>query len=177
MNFLDFIDEQCLLGFTGKINILSAESAQFHGAIYLLSGIMVNAYFEGGKGTRALTNMVVSIQENEEKYKFISEPEIIEKSEVSFHVIFQDFKDNIFQKASQIQASQKHRPPENLKILLKEEFLVTGDEITRQEFTVMNTVSDFSKISDIYKNSTLSDSETTDALVLLRKKGAFTVQS
>jgi len=177
MTFLDFIDEQCLLGFTGKINVLSTETAQFHGVIYLLSGILVNAYFEGQKGTRALTNLVVSIQKNTDSYKFISEPEIIEKSEVVFHVIFLDFKENIFPKANQIQAAQKHRPPENLKIVLKEEFLVTGEEISRQEFSVMNVVSDYSKISDIYKNITLSDSETTDALVSLRKKGAFIVQS
>ncbi len=71
--------------------------------------------------------------------------------------------------------AKKLRPPNGLRLVLNDEFVIKGGEIGQEEFGVMKVITDFNKVEDIYVNCPLQEHQITLALVSLRKKGALKV--
>jgi len=177
VRLLKTIEEQAVFGFSGKVNIMDAQSGQYYGAIYLDNGLIVNAIFKGVRGRKGLMNGFIYSLTNEERIKHVVEPELIDEDlkifEISFDLFVEEFK-SIY---SEYQEVKKLRPPESLRVVLNGEFVVAGSEVTSSEFDVMKTISIFNKVRDIYDNCPLMEVEITRALVGLRKKKAIKVVS
>jgi hypothetical protein len=75
----------------------------------------------------------------------------------------------------QYQEASKYRPPENVKILIESSFLREKNEVTPQEYEVLEVITEWSKPFDIYQHCDLLDHEVTWALVSLRKKKALKI--
>lgn len=171
---LHTVEEQIIINFTGKVNVLSAETKQHLGAILLLDGQMVNAKYLGSEGLKAFYNMC--IDENQGKvFEIVVEPEIIDKREKKIDHPFSVLKRRMYEMVSKYKEALKQRPPNNLKLVLVPEFIKNDQDVTREEYSLMCTLSDYSLVSDIYRKSPLLDYEITNALVQLRKKNAIKV--
>ena len=56
---LNTIEEQVIINFTGKINILNSENKQMLGAILISDGQLVNAKYMGVEGVKAFYNACI----------------------------------------------------------------------------------------------------------------------
>lgn len=173
-HLIRILDEQVSVGFTGKVNILDPDTNQLLGAISLLDGDIVDSRYKGVKGLKSFFNLCVDEFENI-SLKYIVEPELIEIGINTIHYPYSILKRKIAEVVEQFRASKSNRPPNDLKILIKPEFIVDGEEVINQEFDLLSTISDYNRVGDIYKECDLLDYEITNALVLLRKKNALKV--
>ncbi|MBY0414389.1 MAG: hypothetical protein K2Q18_09495, partial [Bdellovibrionales bacterium] len=71
--------------------------------------------------------------------------------------------------------AKKLRPQGHLKLVIDPEIILSKEELNPQEFDVLGVITEWCKVSDIYKYSKLMDFEITHALVSLRKKRAIKV--
>lgn len=168
------IEEQVIINFTGKINILNPETKQILGNVLLIDGDLVNTKYQGTQGIKAFYNLC--IEENMGKdFDVIIEPEIIGKHERKIDHPFSVLKRRMYEMVSKYKEALKNRPPNNLKLILIPDFLRGQEEVSGEEYSLMCTMSDYNLVSDIYKHSPLLDFEITNALVMLRKKNAIKV--
>lgn len=174
-NLIEVLKEQASFGFTGKINLLSKETDQFLGVIYQQEGIIVGAAMNELRGKKALLKMVFDDVDDNQHFKFIVEPEILEESVFSMKLKFEEIRKLAQTHYQEYQQSKKLRPAPNLNLVIDPEIIVSKDELTAEEFDVLATLTEWSKVSDIYKYSKLMDYELTMALVSLRKKKAIKV--
>ncbi len=174
MGLIEIIKEQTDFGFTGKINILGKNS-QFLGAIFLKDGVLVNATFESQIGERSLKKAIFEDLESKDFYKFIVEPEIVSEEKVVFEISFEKLNEQVANEYSQYQKIKKLKPPLNLDLIISPEIITNEFEVTASEFKLLEVISEYSKVADIYAHSDLLESEITLALVELRKKRAIRV--
>ena len=171
---LETIEDQVIINFTGKINILGQENKQHVGAILLIDGQLVNAKYLGSEGMKAFYNVCID-EHMGKKFDIIVEPEIIDQRERKIDHPFSVLKRRMFEMINKYKAALKNRPPNNLKLILVPDFVKGSDDVSREEYSLMCTMSDYNLVSDIYKKSPLLDYEITNALVLLRKRNAIKV--
>ena len=175
MSLLQTIEEQVTFGFTGKVNALLENSGQYFATIYLEEGILVGCQYKGVNSFRSLVALIFDDVRNIKKFKYVVEPEIVEKNSMTFEEKFSAVRSKIqtlFGKYKQIEGLI---PPMDLKLVINSNFINRGDGLTRAEFDVLSTITEFSRVQDIYKESKLYDHEVTIALVNLRRKKAIKV--
>jgi len=107
--------------------------------------------------------------------KFAVEPEVVGDNEVIFSLEYQEFVDTGQKIFQAYKSSKRFRPPEHLKLVLDPDFVAKGQPVSYVEFELMGTISDFSRVSDIFNESKLLEYQINNALVSLRQKGALKV--
>lgn len=175
MSLTAILTEQEHFNFTGRVNILDKKSAQFLGVILQEEGMIVNARFQAHRGKKALFMIALDDFENPKRYRFVVEPEIIEDADRSFSLAIKDYTEKAQELIEKAQQSRKLRPPLDLRLALVGDFLIKGEQVDANEFSLMTTISDYSKVEDIYQYSPLFEFEITNALVSLRRKKALKV--
>lgn len=175
MSFLHTIEEQVAFGFTGRINVLDNETSQFLGVVLLLDGLLIHSHYQELAGEKAIYRIIIDDVSDIKELKYIVEPEIIEKGQGSFELDFLTLKKNGEKAYNSFKNSKSLRPPDNINLILKPSFIIEGENVSEREYELMSTISDYSKVKDIYENSSLLEHEITTSLVGLRKKGALKV--
>jgi hypothetical protein len=153
------------------------DTGQFVGQLMQDNGSVVNAICAGLRGKNALGKLFMDAQRRPFQYKIIVEPEIIAPGEIVFRMNLEELYAYLKNYSEDEQATIKLRPPLDMRVLIRGEFIVSGDIITEDEYEAILTIVDYAKVEDIYKHSTLSESQVTRALIGLRKKGALKVVS
>lgn len=177
MNLISAIEDNASFGFTGKINILLKDTGQFKGVIYQRDGRIVQAEFEGQTGKKALIKSVVANQSQDNKYKFVLEPEVIEEGMVAFSLDLEQLYEEVSEYLKNLNKIKSLKPPGNLKLMPRGEFIINGAEVTKSEFELLKLMTEYSTVNDIYEHCKLEDLEITLSIVALRKKGAIKVIS
>lgn len=171
---IEVLDEQAVFGFTGRINIVLKSNRQYFGAITQKDGLIVDAQFKKLHGKKALFSLLIE-DLSSDTYQYIVEPELVEEKDCTMSLSLKELKKQGAHIYQQFQASQKLKPPGDLRLMINSGFIVDGPSVTADEFQVLATLTEFSRVSDVYKHSSLLDYETTNSLVSLRKKGALRV--
>ncbi len=171
---INLIDEQVVLGFTGKLNFLSHFNRQYLGHILFKNGEVVQASFNKSNGMKALFQIILQ-EEVGNKFNLVLEPELVDEKENTIHKPFSELKLMFTDLLSAHRESIKFRPPENIKIVIDAEFLEDSLPVTPQEFEVLKTLTEWSSPKDLYENCQLFEHEITMALVSLRKKEGLKV--
>jgi hypothetical protein len=172
---LETLKDQTAFGFTGKINFLLKESGQFLGVIYQKDGFIVGAQYGELGGMKAILKMTLEDFHNDQKYKFIVEPEVIGAELQSIKLTHEEVKFEAEKCLQQHFLAKKLRPADHLKLVIDPEVIVSKEELSPIEFDVLSTMTEWCLVSDIYKNNSLMDYDITNALVSLRKKRAIKV--
>lgn len=173
-HLIHILDEQASVSFTGKINVLNPATKQIHGSILMYEGEVINTLYKSISGIKAFFNLCIDEFESVE-LSYIVEPELVDINSRQIHYPYSVLKRKIAEVVENFRASKSNRPPNNLKILIKPEFIGLGEGVTGIEYDLLTTISDYNKVEDIYKYSNLLDYEITNCLVSLRKKNALTV--
>jgi len=174
LNLITTIEEQMSVRFTGKVNILSNFNRQYLGHILFKDGDLIQVIFQVHKGLKAFYQ--VAIQEfTLHSLQYIVEPEVVEDKERQIHFPFGVIKNRLNEVLQQYQASIKLRPPENVKILINSDFISSSRPVSSLEFQVLDTLTEWSAVNDVYQQCELLDHEITNSLVSLRKKGALKI--
>ncbi len=174
MSLIKTLADQAALNFTGRVNFLDRSNGEYLGKASLIEGDIVFAQYRKGVGKPALFNCLIDEMEKSD-ISFVVEPEIVHHSEAIFLLTYDDFL-VVGQKIYQAYcSSKKFRPPENLRLIINPSFIPKGPEISYSEFETLTVISDFNKVSDVYKESPLLEFQTVNSLVSLRKKGALKV--
>lgn len=168
------MDEQASVKFTGKLNILSNFNRQFLGHILFLDGEVIHAKFNAQEGVKALYQLYVQ-EFSLNSFHYVVEPELISPAERKITIPYSNLKTMLKNVLSEYQSSLKQRPPENVKILIDAKFVESLDQVTKEEFEVLATLTEWSKPFDVYQHCGLLDHEITKALVSLRKKNALKI--
>lgn len=173
MSLINSLTEQATFSFSGRINVLHAETKQFLGTIQMKDGLIVDSFYRGMEGKNSLFKILIEDMTDAFPLKFIVEPELIENESFSYSV--SDFTKEARRHYENFLASKKLKPPGHIKLLIKGDFMLHGSQVNSTEFQVLKVISDYSKVDDIYNESGLMEYEVTNALVSLRKKGALRV--
>ncbi len=173
MSLINSLTEQATFSFSGRINVLHAETKQFLGSIHMKDGLLVDSFYRGMEGRNSLFKILIEDMSDVLPLKFIVEPELIEDGSFSYSV--NDFKTEARKQYENYLASKKLKPPGHIKLLIKGDFVLHGAKVESSEFQVLKVISDYSRVDDIYRESGLMEYEVTNALVSLRKKGALRV--
>lgn len=144
------------------------------GVIFIKDGDIVESEFTEVSGQKAFYRLVIQEFNPTANLKYIVEPELVNKIR-KIHYPYSVLKRKSSEVVTEYKKSIKLKPPGNLKVLIDESIVTNGTNVSETEFRLLNTISDYSKVSDIYKNSELLDFEITNSLVSLRKKRALKV--
>lgn len=174
IKFIPVIEEQMSVGFTGKVNILSPFNHQFLGFLLFKDGQVINTKYQNKEGLRAFYHL--GIREHcLDKHQYIVEPEIVNEDEKRIHFPFTVLKSKLDQQIKIAEEVQKFRPPQHLRIVVDPRIISKDFECTPEEFKVLGTLTEWNKVEDIYEHCSLLEHEITNALVILRKKGALKI--
>lgn len=171
---VNILDEQISVGFTGKVNILNKVNKQHLGVITLYEGEVYHASFQGSEQLKAFYNIFIKEIDSDE-LSYVVEPEVVNPYARTIHYPYKILKQKVSEVISAYKLSRDKRPPDNIKLMIKPEFIKDGDKVTPEEFRLLTTISDYNLVKDIYKNCDLLDYEITNALVSLRKKDGLVV--
>ena len=175
MGLLEILNEQSAFGFTGRINVLVKSNGQLFGVIYQNEGTIVDAESQSLNGLRALYKMIFTDVESQDFLKFIVEPEILKSENLQLNISLDELKSDASKKFQEYIAAKKLRPPANLKLVIDPEIIVNTNQVSPEEYDILSLLTEWSKVSDIYKYSNLLEYEITNALVALRRKKAIRV--
>ncbi|MBY0516114.1 MAG: hypothetical protein K2P81_04355 [Bacteriovoracaceae bacterium] len=168
------LDEQVLVNFTGRVNVLDRLTHQMLGVVVLKEGQVYRCQYKGVMGLKAFYNIVVEGAQLQPQ-EFIVEPEIIEEKDRQIHFPYSVLKNKTAEVLSRYQAVSRMRPPDNVKLMAKAEFLTSRDDVDEAEFQVICALSEWNSVKDLYIHCPLLDYEITESLVSLRKKNALQV--
>lgn len=174
---LSVLDEQSSMGFTGKVNILQAQNSQSYAVILMLEGKVINCLSATRSGEKALLDMVFEDVSNSKKFKIVVEPELVTAAEGQLDLSVDALKKKARHLYENYLNAKKLRPKQELKLILNPDFIIAGEDIGPDEFDVLSTISDYSRVRDIYDHCPLMEYEVTRALVSLRRKGALKVMA
>jgi len=172
MRIFDIIEDQRIVNFTGKLNILKKTSGESVGTIIFFDGEIINTEFRSMSPLRGLIHLCIE-SETEENIKFIVEPELIEINSKKITMPFSVIKKKINTSFNKFIEAKSLRPPNNLKILPKPDIMRSEEIVSPDEFSILCTLSDYNNVSDIYIHNELMEYEITNALISLRKKNAI----
>jgi hypothetical protein len=175
MGLTEILKEQAVIGFTGRINALSADNRRYLGVILFSEGTIVSAEYKNAKGPRSLYKLFLDDFATSEPIHFVVEPEVVSFSQHLFSLSFEEFKKQAEDLIEKARKSHDLRPPMNIKLTVNGAFITDGASLTGEEFSVLCTISDYNNIKQIYDSSHLYEFEVTEALISLRKKGALKV--
>jgi hypothetical protein len=175
MGLLEILNEQSAFGFTGKINVLVKSNGQLFGVVYQNDGTIVDAQSQSLEGLRALYKMIFTDVESQDFLKFIVEPEILKSENFQLEISLDELKSEASKKFQEYIAAKKLRPPDNVKLVIDPEIIVDANQVSPEEYDVLSLLTEWSKVSDVYKYSNLLEYEITNALVSLRRKKAIRV--
>ncbi len=176
-SLLKHIEEQSLISFTGKINVLKPENNQHIGIVFLKEGDIVECNYGGKYGKKALFSLSFDEVEAKDFHKFVVEPEIIKDSQIRFTYTFDEFYEKMQERYEVYQKIKRLKPPNYLRLGIDPNFIKPEckTKIDGFEFDVLSAMVGAKKVSDIYLNCPLYDYEITGALITLRKKKAIRV--
>ncbi len=174
MSLIKTISDQVHLGFTGRINILTKDTGKYLGRVTLRDGVIVFTQFKETIGKPALYHCLIEDLESDH-LKFAVEPEVVGDNEIIFNLEYQDFVDTGHKIFQAYRSSKKFRPPGDIRLVIDPDFVAKGQEVNYVEFELLSTISDFSRVSDIFNESKLLEYQISNALVSLRQKGAIKV--
>ena len=166
--FEDF-DEQALVCFTGKLNILSLPTNQFLGEIIFYEGEIINAKMGAVEGLKALVNLCLE-REKENGNKLVVEPELIDSIVNKINTPLGDLKRRLAELCERYIETAKQRPPSRVKLVARAEVIESKIDISPSEFSLLCTLSDYSLVDDVYQHNEMFDYEITEALGSLRQK-------
>jgi hypothetical protein len=175
MGLLEILNEQSAFGFTGRINVLVKSNGQLFGVVYQNEGTVVDAESQSLNGLRALYKMIFTDVEFQDFLKFVVEPEILKSENFQLSISLDELKADASKKYQEYIAAKKLRPPANVKLVIDPEIIVNTNQVSPEEYDVLALLTEWSKVSDIYKYSNLLEYEITNALVSLRRKKAIRV--
>lgn len=173
LEILQTLDEQIVSGFSGKINLMESNTSQILGCFYLHRGELINAKYRGSEGLKAFYSACIDGQSS--GIKCVVEAEIVDLREKKIHSPLSVLRRRLVEVADKTAQAQDSRPPDNLKLLINPSIMHSDSNVERIEFSVLCTLSDYNKVSDVYKFNPMLDYEITNALVSLRQKGAIKV--
>lgn len=171
---LGVIEEQIAVGFTGKVNILATFNRQYLGHILFKNGEIIQVNFNTHNGLKAFYQLIVQ-EYSLQSFDYIVEPEVVEDHERKIHYPYSVLKNKLVDVIKLYRESLKHRPPDNIKILIDARFMEKEAAVSPEEFEVLEILTEWNSPYDIYHHSHLLDHEITMALVSLRKKGALKI--
>lgn len=171
---LSIFEEQVAVGFTGKLNVLSTFNHQFLGHVLFQNGQVVQAKLDDYTGMKALYHLLLQ-EAALQSHQYVIEPEVVEEREDFFQTPFPILKSQLIEWVKLHHETLKHRPPENVKILIDADFLEDTLPVTPSEFEVLASLTEWNRPYDIYQHCSLLDHEITTALVSLRKKSALRI--
>ena len=170
--FVDKVEEQRSVYFTGKINILLASSKQLKAQIYLIEGEIVNVRYSGIEGIKAFYNLCFNLHQSD---IFIVEPELVSLDKVKIKSNFGSLIKTYLNLEEQFKEAESKRPPKNLKVLINSDLITQDTNIDSDEYELLCSMSDYNLVEDIYKYCKMLDYQITNSLVSLRKKKAIKV--
>jgi len=175
VRLLDSLKEQSSFNFTGRLNILRPGNKQYLGVIYFLDGLVIDCEYLDHAATDAFLSIIIDSDHLEMTFIFLAEPEIVHKERTKITQGYIElFKVAAEQFGRRVEVKGL-RPPSKMRLLLNASFIMSGNSVTPEEFSLMESMTEYNKVEDIYKNCPLNELELTEALVELRKKGAIKV--
>ncbi|MCK5883592.1 MAG: hypothetical protein KAG61_07885 [Bacteriovoracaceae bacterium] len=173
MELLAKIDEQRSSRFSGKINVLKKENGQFLAAVFLVDGRVVGGSYQQRTGENALFSMLCDGLGQGMRY--IVEPEVISDRDQLICLTAGEIQKELRLISAELPRLKGQIPPLQLHLLICSAFIIEGAELGLNQFDILTTISDYSKVEDIYRFSPYHVGSTTRALVSLRKMGALKV--
>jgi hypothetical protein len=170
----EVLDEQSIVCFTGKVNLLNSTDSKLLGSIIFIEGTIVNAHYDKFKPYKALMNLFVETSLNP-LVKIIVEPELIQVTEKKLDYPMSVIKRKAIEYIGMYEESVDLRPSDTIQLMVKPEFISKGVEVSSREYSLLCTMSDYNLVKDIYSNNDMLDYEITNALITLRKKDAIKV--
>jgi hypothetical protein len=173
-HLIDTLEEQVLVQFSGKINVLKESNRQILGSVVLNDGDIYRIDYKGLEGMKALCHLYLDDLKDDE-IVLVVEPEMVESIHRNIHYPYKTLIQKLSEFMTEYEKAKSLRPPTGIKLIAMADFLTQGEKINEQEFQVLATISDYNKIEDIYKNCPLMEYEITNCLISLRQKGALKV--
>lgn len=173
-HLISIIEDQVIVEFSGRINVLDAKTRQLYGTIILRDGDVIKADYKNQTALKAFFSIYLDDLKNNEII-FVVEPEVVDNVSKNIHYPWKTLIQKMSESMHEYEKCKALKPPKDVKILPRPEFLDSGDQINEEEFKLLSLISDYNKVEDIYEKSNLLEYEITMALVSLRKKGALKV--
>lgn len=143
------------------------------GLIILREGEIYRCDFRGSYGLKAFYNIAIECRQLIQLI-FIVEPEIISDDSREIYLSYDELKTQSLEAIEKYVKSSNQRPPSHLRLMIRSDFLSPNrEELSDSEFRVLCTLTEWSKVEEIYRNCPLQDYEITEALVDLRHKEAI----
>lgn len=174
LKIFETIDEQSIVCFTGKINILNKNTKELVGSIIFTEGNIVNASLGKLQPYKALMNLFIQSFINQD-LQFVVEPELIQTKDKKLDYPISVIKKKAIETIEKYEESIDLRPSDNIQLMIKPEFVKQGADVSSLEYSLLCTMSDYNLVKDIYLNNDMLDHEITAALINLRKKDAIKV--
>lgn len=172
---LSVLEDQSLFQFTGKTALLDSTTKEELGMIWQRQGVIIAGSFQGQRSKKAVLNLALTFHDFPKKYLVNSHPEVIADVECETEWSFESFKMELTQAIALGAESRKLKPPGHLRLTPHPDFLLEGAPVSGDEFDLLCTISEFSKVEVIYQESSLLEHEVTRLLISLRKKKALKV--
>ena len=177
MSIISVLDEQTSVGFTGKVNLLKKTDGQFLGAVSVREGSICFCNYAGKLGKKALITAIIHEMDNIIEVKTVIEPEVIEPQDGEFRFAIGDLKKRAAKELQKYKTLKKLRPPDHLTVMANIKIFDEASAMNYNNFLVLKSMTEFSRVEDIYKYTNLFEHEVTESLVTLRKKGYVNVVS
>lgn len=175
MDFINYLEKQRVIDFTGRINILEGDASQYLGHVLMREGFIVNAKYNDQVGETALYSVLIDDLDEKKIIKFIAEPELIAENIGIINISVEDLHESFSRFVRTYLESRNLRPPDHLKIQIKSRFIEEGFPIEKNEYEILKCLTEYSRVGDLYKFANIPSFEITNGLVSLRKKNALTV--
>ncbi len=174
MSIITTLEEQASINFTGRVNILDKDRGQFLGVIFLRDGYILSCEYSKRQGKRAILTAIIHDLQDEYNFKIVVEPEIVEVSN-SIRLSVEQIKKLAKHEYEKFQKLSKYRPPLSLRLVISKQLMDNDYRPNFVEFSLLKTISEYSLVDDIYKNSNLFEHEITEHLISLKKNGIIKV--
>ncbi len=174
MQIFSFLEEQSIVCFSGKINIIKINDKSSIGVFYFQDGKLVNARFLDFWGLKAFLELIDHIEKLSD-FDYILEPEIIGPEMVKIIRPINKLKDLVAESKTLKKDLDNQRPPDNIKLMIRPEVFDSEEEFSPLEFKLLCTLSDYTLVKDIYRQNDMLEHEITKCLISLRKKNAVKV--
>ena len=174
LKIFDVLDEQTMVSFTGRVNILQQTNRELLGVILIRDGDVFKAQYKGVKGLKAFYNIVIETTATLH-VDFIVEPELVGDVDKQIHYPYSVLKNRAQEVLDRYTKVAGLKPPSHVKLIPKSDILTSDFEIGEAEFQVLCALTEWSKVEDLYQYCPLLDFEITESLVSLRRKNALEV--
>jgi hypothetical protein len=174
-NLFEILEEQASISFTGKIKFIQNDIEEIAQA-YFKDGQVIHLAYNDLFGERAFLNIAMLYADNED-IRTIFEPTRLVQVSKNLHHPYSVHKRRICSLVELSLNNKQFRPPLNKKIMINPIFIHQGDDLEAIEYHVLQVISDYNLVEDIYHHANLADFEITNCLISLRKKKALKVLS